>query len=116
MVKPIDRIPVVFWRSTTGREPVRAWLKGLPHDDRRAIGFDLAKLQIGWPVGMPLSRSLGDGLWELRSTMPSSRIARIIFTFSEGTIVLLNGFVKKSQKAPASELALARNRAKDMAS
>ena len=93
---------------------MREWLRGLPQDDRRVVGFDLRKLQLGWPVGMPLSRSLGGGLWELRSTVPSHRIARIIFAFDEGAIVLLTGFIKKSQKTPASEVELARDRAKDM--
>ncbi|MEQ1613698.1 MAG: type II toxin-antitoxin system RelE/ParE family toxin [Hyphomicrobiaceae bacterium] len=107
-------VPVLFWRSPNGREPVREWLKGLSPEDRKVIGYDLRKVQVGWPVGMPLSRSLGNGLWELRSTLPSHTIARVIFVLHDGAIVLLNGFIKKSQKTPASEIALARTRAKDM--
>jgi phage-related protein len=103
-------IAVVFWRSATGREPVRDWLKDLPNEDRRVVGFDLRKLQIGWPVGMPLCRSLGGGLWELRSTLPSRRIARVIWVFEGGVIVLLNGFVKKTQKTLTAEITLAQRR------
>jgi phage-related protein len=106
----IPPIAVVFWRSAMGREPVRDWLKALPNEDRRVVGFDLRRLQIGWPVGMPLCRSLGGGLWELRSTLPSKTISRVILTFEDGVIVLLNGFVKKTQKTPPAEIALAQRR------
>ena len=68
-------LPVVFFRSETGREPVREWLKSLPENERRVLGEDLKTLQFRWPLGMPLVRSLGDGLWELRSNLPT-RIAR----------------------------------------
>jgi phage-related protein len=103
-------ITVVFWRSETGREPVRDWLKSLPQEDRRVVGFDLRKLQIGWPVGMPLCRSLGGGLWEMRSSLPSNTISRVIFMFEDGVIVLLNGFIKKTQKTPPAEISLAQRR------
>ena len=66
-------IPVVFYRTAGGTEPVRDWLKALPIDDRRRLGQDLGDVQYGWPVGMPLCRSLGAGLWELRSNLPSRR-------------------------------------------
>src|ERR1700724_423374 len=61
-------LAVVFYRSATGSDPVREWLRSLPAEDRRVIGGDLATLQVGWPIGMPLCRSLGGGLWELRSS------------------------------------------------
>jgi phage-related protein len=110
MPQRITPITVVFWCSAAGREPVREWLKTLQYEDRRTIGFDLRKLQIGWPVGMPLCRSLGHGLWELRSTLPSKTISRVILTFEDGVIVLLNGFIKKTQKTPAAEIVLAQRR------
>jgi hypothetical protein len=71
-----ERIPFVFFRTAAGNEPVREWLKELPVEDRRAIGQDLERVQYRWPVGMPLARSLGDGLWEVRTALTSSRIAR----------------------------------------
>ena len=55
----LTEIPIVFYRTSGGVEPVRDWLRGLPGDDRRKIGFDLAAMQVGWPLGMPLCRSLG---------------------------------------------------------
>jgi phage-related protein len=107
-------IPVRFYRTDAGREPVLDWLRGLDKDDRRAIGLDLMRVQFGWPVGMPLVRSLKDGLWEVRSTLPSSRIARLILCFHEGALVALHGFIKKTQKTPAEDLALARRRMKEV--
>jgi len=103
-------VPVRFYRSETGKEPVRDWLRGLDDGDRRAIGLDLMRVQFGWPIGMPLARSLKDGLWEVRSSLPSQRIARLVLCFHDNTLVVLHGFIKKTQKTPADDLALARRR------
>ena len=107
---PTDRpIPVLFFQLDSGREPVREWLKELSRNDRRTIGEDIKTLQFGWPIGMPLARKMGNNLWELRSTL-SSGISRTFFTIFQNKIVLLHGFVKKSQKTPANELATAKRR------
>ena len=107
-------VPARFWRTTAGNEPVRDWLKSLPKADRQIIGDDLRLLQHGWPVGMPLCRSLGKGLSELRSALSSHRIARIFLTFFEGALILLHGFIKKDRKAPKEDLDLARKRLRDL--
>ena len=107
-------IPVVFYRSASGVEPVREWLRRLPEDDRRTIGLDLATVQVGWPVGMPLCRSLGGGLWEVRSALPSRRIARLLFFVHEGRIGVVHGFIKKTQKTPPNDIKLARQRMQEM--
>ena len=103
-------VPVRFYRSESGKEPVREWLRGLNSEDRRAIGLDLMRVQFGWPIGMPLVRSLKDGLWEVRSSLPSQRIARLVLCFHDNTLVVLHGFIKKTQKTPADDLTLARRR------
>ena len=100
---------VVFFRLDSGREPVREWLKALDQASRRSIGADLKTLQLGWPVGMPLARKMAEGLWELRSRLPSG-IARTFFTVQGARIVLLHGFIKKAQKTPPKELAIAKRR------
>jgi phage-related protein len=110
----LAEIPVVFYRSATGVEPVREWLRTLPAEDRRAIGGDLATLQVGWPIGMPLCRSLGGGLWELRSNLPSRRIARLLFFAADDRLGVVHGFIKKTQKTPTNDLELARRRVKEM--
>jgi phage-related protein len=104
----LNQIPVVFYRTAGGVEPVRDWLKALPDEDRHKIGVDLATVQVGWPVGMPLCRSLGGGLWEVRSSLPSRRIARILFCVHKGRIGVVHAYIKKTQKTPHDELELAR--------
>ncbi len=107
-------LSVVFFATTGGNEPVRDWLQDLPKGDRREIGADILAVQQGWPLGLPLCRSLGKGLWEVRSTLSSNRIARTIFAFDDGVIVLLHGFIKKTQKTPTDDLDIALKRLKDM--
>jgi phage-related protein len=112
-LEPPRKIPVVFYRTRGGAEVVRDWLRGLPAADRNAIGQDLMRVQYRWPVGMPLCRALGDGLWEVRSALPSNRIARVLFSVYQGRMLALHGFIKKSQKTPDEDLALARRRKRE---
>jgi len=111
--EPPRKIPVVFYRTRGGAEVVRDWLRDLDEADRNAIGQDLMRVQYRWPVGMPLCRSLGGGLWEVRSALPSNRIARVLFSVHQGRILALHGFIKKSQKTPDEDLALARRRKRE---
>jgi phage-related protein len=109
-------IPLRFWLSATGREPVREWLNDLPREDQRTIGRDIAKVQFGWPVGLPLCRALSGGLWEVRSSLPSRREARVMIGFHDGMLIALHAFIKKGQKTPPDELNLARARLKQVSS
>ena len=109
-----EMIPLAFFRTTAGNEPVREWLKELPEDDRRTIGRDLHRLQYRWPVGMPLARPLTQGLWEVRTNLAGNRTARVIFCFHEDELVALVGFIKKSRKTPQNELHLAHARSKEL--
>jgi phage-related protein len=102
-------LPVVFFRTEAGSEPARDWLRELPAAERAIIGEDLKTLQFRWPLGMPLVRSLGNGVWELRSNLPT-RTARCLFYVPEDRIVVLHGFIKKTQKTPLVEKALALKR------
>jgi phage-related protein len=104
---------VVFYATSAGNEPVRDWLLGLTSDDRRAVGFDIKTVQYGWPLGMPLIRKLEPGLWEVRSRIADG-IARVLFTVDGSTMVLLHGFVKKSQRTPAVDLKTAKQRLTDL--
>ena len=106
-------IEVVFYCTAAGAEPVRDWLRGMPAADRRTIGTDLATVQFGWPVGMPLCRPLGGGLWEVRSNLPRGRIARTIFCIEKEQLILLHGFIKKTQKTPPGEIDLALKRKRE---
>ena len=104
------KIPLVFYRTPAGAEVVLDWLRELDVEDRRVVGQDLIRVQFRWPIGMPLCRPLGDGLWELRCSLPGNRVARLFFCFADERIVALHGFIKKSQKTPPAELAIARKR------
>jgi phage-related protein len=107
------RIAMIFYQSPSGNEPVREWLKSMSKEDREIIGKDLLKVEIGFPIGMPLCRSLGDGLWECRSDLSQGRISRVIFCVNSGKLVALNAFIKKTQKTPPNEIDLALKRKKE---
>ena len=104
-------LKVVFFKTNTGNEPVREWLKELTKDDCKVIGTDILTVQYAWPLGKPLVDNLGDGVWEVRSRL-DNRIARTLFALVNQEIVLLHGFIKKSQKTPSDELELAKKRKK----
>ena len=104
-------LKVVFYKTDTGNEPVREWLKELSKDDCKAIGMDILTVQYAWPIGKPLVDNLADGIWEVRSRL-DNRIARTLFAMVNQEIVLLHGFIKKQQKTPADELELAKKRKK----
>ena len=93
---------------------MREWLRGFPAEDRKRIGEDIKTVEFGLPIGMPVCRPLGDRVYEVRSSLARNRIARVLFHIDEkGRMVLLHGFVKKTQKTPAEDLDLARrNRSK----
>ncbi|MBA2402406.1 MAG: type II toxin-antitoxin system RelE/ParE family toxin [Bradyrhizobium sp.] len=109
------KIPVVFYRTRGGAELVRDWLRSLDERHRNAIGLDLMRVQFRWPVGMPLCRAMGDGLWEVRTGLPSNRIARVLFCVLRDRTVVLHGFIKKTKKTPEEELSSARKRKKEFA-
>ena len=101
------RVPAEFYRNENGTEPVRDWLKSLSKEERFLIGADIKTVEFGWPIGMPTCRPMGDGLFEVRTNLPQNKIARVLFCFYEGKMILLHGFIKKSQKTPKQQLNLA---------
>lgn len=114
MPEDLKKISAAFYRTVDGAEPVREWLRELPPEDRKIIGQDIARVEYGWPIGMPTCRPLGAGLFEVRSDLTGRRIARVLFCPTEGRLVLLHGFIKKTQQTPQADLALARSRQKDV--
>jgi phage-related protein len=105
------RVPAIFFRTEAGGEPVRDWLKGLPlPQDRKRIGEDIKTVEFGWPIGMPVCMPLGDGIYEVRTSLVQNRISRVLFYIDKkGRMVLLHGFIKKTQKTPDEDLELARS-------
>jgi phage-related protein len=103
-------LPVVFYQTSAGGVPVLEWLRELDAGDRKQLGLDLLRVQENWPIGMPVCRSLGTGLWEVRSNLRGGRIARMMFCVVDGEVFVLHGFLKTTQKTPQSDLALAKKR------
>ncbi len=107
---PVKRVPAMFYRTEAGGEPVREWLKELPTADKKALGKDIMTVEFGWPIGMPVCRSLGAGLHEVRTNLGGNRTARVFFYVDVfDRMILLHGFIKKTQKSPAEDLKLARD-------
>lgn len=103
---------VEFYRELNGKEPVRTWLQSLDKSIKIILGEDISKVQFRWPLGMPLVRSLGGGIHELRSNIPNG-IIRILFIVVDKTMILLHGFIKKTQKLPLQDFNIAKERAKN---
>ena len=112
MAQKLKRLPAYFYRTDSGREPVREWLQDFKPADRKIIGEDIKDVELSWPIGMPLVRSLGRDLWEVRSSLTGGKIARVVFCVDESRMILLHGFIKKSQKTPQKEIDLALKRKK----
>jgi phage-related protein len=104
---------VRFYRESSGSEPVKKWLHELSSDDRKIIGRDIMVLQKDWSVGAPLIKPLGGGLQEIRSKL-DNRISRVLFVIHKGEVILLHGFIKKTQKTPPQEIDLAKKRIKNL--
>ena len=103
------RVPAIFFRTEAGGEPVRDWLKSLSSEDRKRIGEDIKTVEFGWPIGMPVCKPLGNGIYEVRTSLALNRIARVLFYIDKkGRMVLLHGFIKKTQKTPEEDFGLAR--------
>lgn len=107
-----QKLLAVFYRSAAGSEPVREWLKNLPKDDKRTIGEDIAYVQYKWPIGKPRVDHLQGAIWEVRTSL-SNRIARTLFAVEGGRMILLHGFIKKTQQTQNSDIALAEKRFKE---
>jgi len=104
-------LAVNFYKTESGNEPVREWLSSLRKEHKKAIGEDVKTVQFGWPLGMPLVEKIESNLWEIRTKLKDG-IARIMFTMVDQEIVIVHGFIKKSNKIPEDDLELARKRMK----
>ena len=106
------KLSAYFYRTAAGSEPVREWLRGLTKAERQIIGEDVAYVQYKWPIGKPRVDHLRGPVWEVRSTI-GNRIARVLFAVEKSEMVLLHGFVKKTQKVDATDIELALKRFKE---
>jgi phage-related protein len=102
----IKRIKASFFKTESGKEPVRDWLMTLSKEDRQKIGEDIKTIEFGFPIGMPTCRPMGKGLYEVRTNLENT-ITRVLFCVEEEQMILLHGFTKKTQKTPNEDLNLA---------
>lgn len=108
------KIEIRFHQQPNGKEPVRDWLLSQPKTHKRVIGADLKTVEYGWPIGMPVCRPMGKGLLEVRSNLPDKTISRVFFCIEGGSMILLHGIIKKTQKTPQSDLEIARKRMREV--
>lgn len=109
----MKKIAAKFFKTSSGREPVRDWLLSLTKDERKKIGEDIGTAEYGWPIGMPTCRKLGDGLNEIRTEV-ADKWARVFFCVKDSFMVLLHGIMKKGNKTPKKDLDLAKSRMKEL--
>lgn len=110
----MKKISALFYENSNDKKPVREWLYSLDEEDRKVIGKDIKTVEYGWPIGMPVCRKLESKLYEVRSDISNKRIARVIFTVIDEYMILLHGFIKKTQKTPKQDIDLALKRKKDI--
>jgi len=114
VIKSRKKVSAFFYISSRGFEPVKDWLLKLSKLDRKAIGEDIKTVEFGWPIGMPTCKSMGNGLYEVRTNLSDKKIARVLFCFSENKMVLLHGFIKKTSKTPKPDLDLSMKRKREV--
>ena len=109
MSQPPQKLDASLFLTATGSQPVRDWLLSLPKEDRKAIGTDIAYVQYKWPIGRPRVAHLAGDIWEVRSRL-RNRTARVLFAVDGKEMVLLHGFIKKTQSTPVEDIGLANAR------
>lgn len=109
VVANLPRLEAVFFRTLNGNEPVREWLLSLSKEDRKRIGIDIGYVQYKWPIGKPRVDYLRGSVWEVRTNL-KDRIARVLFAVDGKEMVLLHGFIKKTQRTAGIDLTLAETR------
>lgn len=113
MMEITKSFDIRLYQEPSGKMPVFEWLKQFDRNEREIIDRDIKYLQYSWPWKMPLVKPLGNGLMEIRSKVQNRQI-RIFFILHEGTIILLHGFIKKTQQTPGNEMNIALKRARQI--
>jgi len=98
------RLPVFFYCMEAGHEPVRDWLNELDWQDRKTIATNLRRVQEQWLNGMPVCRTLGKGLWEVRTNLSSNRTARVLIFVDEESIGVVHASLRRLARHPRSTL------------
>lgn len=96
---------ILEYKKPNGRSPVREFLSSLNAKHRAKVLRNVQLLkEFGLELGMPYTRHLEEGIWELR-TQESGNISRVLlFHWYENRLVFTHGFIKKTQKTPREEI------------
>jgi phage-related protein len=113
MIDRSKKLPAFFY-ETPGARACQAMDQRTLVRRCQLVGRDVQKVEFAWPLGMPYCRSLGSGLWEVRSDLTDGKIGRVIFCVLRARMVLLHGFIKKTQKTPAKDMELALKRMREV--
>ena len=99
--------------ETGNDKPVDEFIKKQQPQAKAKIIHSIKLLeQHGSKLGMPHSKALGSGIYELR--IRGKEELRFFYLFKRRTIYLLHGFKKQTQKTPQKELRLAYQRMKSL--
>jgi hypothetical protein len=105
----MKRIEARFFVTSDGSEPVKEWLQSLDRADRKTVGADIATVEFGWPIGMPVCGPLRDGVCEVRSSIKDGRVeAGTYFGIDDEIMLLLHGEEGKDGQQDAIQLAVRR--------
>lgn len=110
----MDRYKVIFYEKEDGSRPAYEYIRTLP-DKMRARIYKIAAMleEEGMQARMPYSEYLQDGIFQIRAQQEGN-ISRVLYFFAVGkTIVLTNGFTKKTSKTPPAEIKLAKKYKQD---
>ena len=102
MVDRSKKLPAFFYENALGKRPVREWILRLSLEDRKLVGRDIQKVEFGWPLDMPYCRSLGNGLWEVRSDLTDGKIGRVIFCVARERMAPAAQFRQENAEDPSS--------------
>jgi phage-related protein len=105
----MEPFEVIFYDKPDGTEPVKDFLLSLEPKMRAKMLRTISMLQTnGTDLREPLSKPLGDGIFELRAKVGSDISRTLYFFFYGRRVILTNGFIKKTQKTPRSEIETAK--------
>ena len=101
----MQKFDIIFYDKEDGSKPAQEFLESLDIKMRAKMLRTIEMLRInGNQLREPYSKALDDGILELRAKVGSD-ISRVLYFFIIGhKVILTNGFIKKTQKAPAEEI------------